>query len=180
MRGGAEQPHRCSATRRGRAGWSGRPIARRPTEPRRRAGAARDQRRRGGAAAFTKNRDRLLTRDVAVAFDAVLIDADKARLLSTSTSPIDATLLEALASRTSVRPRPVNRHRRRRYPSENVHGSVAGMPHVDRPRILTRGYTRKARDHDAQLGNRGQVADAASILFGRPRESKETAQTSDV
>src|SRR5437660_12143814 len=55
---------------------------------------------------FTKNRDRLLAGDIAAAFfDAVLIHADTARLLSDEHFTVDGTLLEAWASQKSFRPR---------------------------------------------------------------------------
>ena len=55
---------------------------------------------------FTKNRDRLLSGDIAAAFfDAVLIHADTARLLSHEHFTVDGTLLEAWASQKSFRPR---------------------------------------------------------------------------
>jgi transposase len=55
---------------------------------------------------FTKNRDRLLDGDIAAAFfEAVLIHADSARLLSDEHFTVDGTLLEAWASQKSFRPR---------------------------------------------------------------------------
>jgi transposase len=55
---------------------------------------------------FTKNRDRLLAGDIAAAFfDAVLIHADTARLLSHEHFTVDGTLLQAWASQKSFRPR---------------------------------------------------------------------------
>jgi transposase len=55
---------------------------------------------------FTKNRDRLLAGDIAAAFfDAVLIHAESARLLSDEHFTVDGTLLEAWASQKSFRPR---------------------------------------------------------------------------
>lgn len=55
---------------------------------------------------FTKNRDRLLAGDIAAAFfDAVLIHADSARLLSDEHFTVDGTLLEAWASQKSFRRR---------------------------------------------------------------------------
>ena len=55
---------------------------------------------------FTKNRDRLLTGDIATAFfDAILIHADTARLLSDEHFTVDGPLLEAWASQKSFRPR---------------------------------------------------------------------------
>src|SRR6516165_1114283 len=48
---------------------------------------------------FTKNRDRLLTGDIAAAFfEAVLIHADSEQLLSNEHFTVDGTLLEAWAS----------------------------------------------------------------------------------
>ena len=55
---------------------------------------------------FTKNRDRLLDGDIAAAFfEAVLIHADTARLLSDEHFTVDGTLLEAWASQKSFRQR---------------------------------------------------------------------------
>jgi transposase len=55
---------------------------------------------------FTKNRDRLLDGDIAAAFfDAILIHADSARLLSDEHFTVDGTLLEAWASHKSFRRR---------------------------------------------------------------------------
>jgi transposase len=55
---------------------------------------------------FTKNRDRLLDGDIAAAFfEAVLIHADTAQLLSDEHFTVDGTLLEAWASQKSFRPR---------------------------------------------------------------------------
>src|SRR5689334_13796458 len=55
---------------------------------------------------FTKNRDRLLDGDIATAFfEAVLIHADSARLLSDEHFTVDGTLLEAWASQKSFRQR---------------------------------------------------------------------------
>ena len=57
------------------------------------------------ATTFTKNRDRLLDGDIAAAFfEAVLIHADTADLLSDEHFTIDGTLLEARASHKSFRP----------------------------------------------------------------------------
>ena len=55
---------------------------------------------------FSKNRDRLLQGDIAAAFfDAVLIHAETAQLLSDEHFTVDGTLLEAWASQKSFRPR---------------------------------------------------------------------------
>jgi transposase len=51
---------------------------------------------------FTKNRDRLLRGDIAAAFfDAIVLHADSARLLSDEHFTVDGTLLEAWASQKS-------------------------------------------------------------------------------
>ncbi len=55
---------------------------------------------------FTKNRDRLLSGDIAAAFfEAVLCHADTAGLLSDEHFTVDGTLLEAWASQKSFQPR---------------------------------------------------------------------------
>ena len=55
---------------------------------------------------FTKNRDRLLDGDIAAAFfEAVLIHADSARLLSDEHFTVDGTLLDAWASQKSFQRR---------------------------------------------------------------------------
>jgi transposase len=58
------------------------------------------------ATTFTKNRDRLLDGDIAAAFfEAVLLHAETADLLSDEHFTVDGTLLEAWASHKSFRPR---------------------------------------------------------------------------
>lgn len=58
------------------------------------------------ATTFTKNRDRLLTGDIAQAFfEAVLQHAETAHLLSDEHFTVDGTLIEAWASHKSFRPR---------------------------------------------------------------------------
>ena len=55
---------------------------------------------------FTKNRDRLLNGDIAQAFfEAVLLHADSARLLSDEHFTVDGTLLDAWASHKSFQPK---------------------------------------------------------------------------
>src|SRR5256886_3102243 len=55
---------------------------------------------------FTKNRDRLLDGDIAAAFfEAILLHADRERLLSDDHFTVDGTLLEAWASHKSFQPR---------------------------------------------------------------------------
>lgn len=58
------------------------------------------------ASTFSKNRERLLTHDVArTFFDAVVQEADREHLLSTEHFSVDGTLIEAAASMKSVRKR---------------------------------------------------------------------------
>lgn len=58
------------------------------------------------ASTFSKNRDRLLTHDVArIVFDAVVADADREHLLSSDHFSVDGTMIEAAASMKSVRQR---------------------------------------------------------------------------
>jgi len=108
---------------------------------------------------FTKNRDRLLDGEIAAAFfDAVLIHADTARLLSDEHFTVDGTLLEAWASQKSFRPRdqhpppgaggnpPVNFHGQRR--TNATHQSTTDPD--------ARLY-QKARGREARLGYLGQV-----------------------
>lgn len=108
---------------------------------------------------FTKNRDRLLAGDIATAFfDAVLIHADSARLLSDEHFTVDGTLLHAWASQKSFRPRDedppapgggnptVNFHGQRR--SNATHQST-----TDRDARLYK----KARGREAYLGYLGHV-----------------------
>jgi transposase len=55
---------------------------------------------------FTKNRDRLLDGEIAAAFfDAIVIHADRERLLSNEHFTVDGTLLDAWASHKSFRRR---------------------------------------------------------------------------
>jgi len=108
---------------------------------------------------FTKNRDRLLTGDIATAFfDAVLIHADTARLLSDEHFTVDGTLLEAWASQKSFQPRdedppssggsnpPVDFHGQRR--TNATHQSTTDPD--------ARLY-KKARGREARLGYLGHV-----------------------
>lgn len=109
---------------------------------------------------FTKNRDRLLDGDIAQAFfEAVLIHADTARLLSDEHFTVDGTLLEAWASHKSFRPRDeeppstdgggnptVNFHGQRR--TNDTHRSTTDPD--------ARLY-KKARGREARLGYLGHV-----------------------
>ena len=109
---------------------------------------------------FTKNRDRLLSGDIAQAFfEAVRLHADTARLLSDEHFTVDGTLLEAWASHKSFRPRDeeppspggggnptVNFHGQRR--TNDTHQSTTDPD--------ARLY-RKARGREARLGYLGHV-----------------------
>ena len=108
---------------------------------------------------FTKNRDRLLDGDVAAAFfEAVLIHADTARLLSDDHFTVDGTLLEAWASHKSFRSRDddaappsggnpaVDFHRQRR--SNATHQSTTDPD--------ARLY-KKATGREARLGYLGHI-----------------------
>ena len=97
---------------------------------------------------FTKNRDRLLNGDIAAAFfDAILIHAESARLLSNEHFTVDGTLLEAWASQKSFRARdddePARAGAIRPWISM---GTVGAMRRTARRRIPTRGCTRRRAD----------------------------------
>lgn len=108
---------------------------------------------------FTKNRDRLLDGEVASAFfEAILLHADSARLLSDEHFTVDGTLLEAWASHKSFRRRDeepptggganptVNFHRERR--TNETHQSTTDPD--------ARLY-KKAQGREARLGYLGHV-----------------------
>lgn len=108
---------------------------------------------------FTKNRDRLLAGEVASAFfEAILLHADSARLLSDEHFTVDGTLLEAWASHKSFRRRDaepptggganptVNFHRERR--TNETHQSTTDPD--------ARLY-KKAQGREARLGYLGHV-----------------------
>ena len=108
---------------------------------------------------FTKNRDRLLDGDIAQAFfDAVLIHADAARLLSDEHFTVDGTLLEAWASQKSFRPRDQD-------PPAAGGGNPTVNFHGQRRRNATHQSTtdpdarlyKKAVGHEARLGYLGHV-----------------------
>ena len=108
---------------------------------------------------FTKNRDRLLAGDIAAAFfDAILIHADSARLLSDEHFTVDGTLLEAWASQKSFRPRdqdpPTGGGSN---PTVNFHGARrANATHQSTTDPDARLY-KKARGRDSRLGYLGHV-----------------------
>jgi IS5 family transposase len=106
---------------------------------------------------FTKNRDRLLTGDVASAFfDAVLIHADTARLLSDEHFTVDGTLLEAWASHKSFRPR-----------DEEPPTGAGGNPTVNFHGQRRRNDThRSTTDPDARLYRKGAGREARLGYLG--------------
>src|SRR5215510_15075974 len=108
---------------------------------------------------FTKNRDRLLDGDIAaVFFDAVLLHAETARLLSDEHFTVDGTLLEAWASQKSFRPRDQD-------PPASGGGNASGDFHGQRRTNATHASTtdpdarlyKKARGREARLGYLGHV-----------------------
>jgi transposase len=108
---------------------------------------------------FTKNRDRLLDGDIAAAFfDAVLIHADRERLLSDDHFTVDGTLLEAWASQKSFQPRdqdpPAGGGGN---PTVNFHGQRrSNATHQSTTDPDARLY-KKARGREARLGYLGHV-----------------------
>lgn len=108
---------------------------------------------------FTKNRERLLDGDIAAAFfQAVLIHADSARLLSDEHFTVDGTLLEAWASQKSFRPRdedpPAGGGGN---PTVDFHGQRrTNATHQSRTDPDARLY-KKARGREARLGYLGHV-----------------------
>jgi transposase len=108
---------------------------------------------------FSKNRDRLLAGDIAAAFfDAILIHAETARLLSDEHFTVDGTLLESWASQKSFRPRDED-------PPASGSGPAADNFHGQRRRNATHQSTtdpdarlyKKARGREARLGYLGHV-----------------------
>jgi len=108
---------------------------------------------------FSKNRDRLLTGDIAAAFfEAVLLHAQTERLLSDEHFTVDGTLLKAWASHKSFQPRDQD------PPSEGG-GNPTRDFHGQRRRNDTHQSTtdpdarlyRKARGREAHLGYLGHV-----------------------
>src|SRR4030095_5182372 len=108
---------------------------------------------------FTKNRDRLLDGDIASAFfEAVLIHADTARLLSDDHFTVDGTLLEAWASQKSFRPRDED-------PPADGGGNPTVNFHGERRRNATHQSStdpdarlyKKAVGREARLGYLGHV-----------------------
>jgi transposase len=111
---------------------------------------------------FTKNRDRLLDGEIAAAFfEAVLIHADTARLLSHEHFTVDGTLLEAWASHKSFKPRETP-------PDPPPAGGNPSMNFRGQPR--TNATHQSTTDPDARLykkavGRPAQLAYAAHVLM---------------
>jgi transposase len=106
---------------------------------------------------FSKNRDRLLDGDIATAFfDAILIDADTARLLSDEHFTVDGTLLEAWASQKSFRPR-----------DEEPPSAGSSNPSVDFHGQRRRNDTHQSTtDPDARLYKKAQGREARLGYLG--------------
>ena len=111
---------------------------------------------------FTKNRDRLLDGDVANAFfEAVLIHADTADLLSDEHFTVDGTLLEAWASHKSFQPRDGDDEPPSTDGGSNPTVDFRGQrrtndTHQSRTDPDARLY-KKARGREARLGYLGHV-----------------------
>ena len=100
---------------------------------------------------FTKNRERLLDGDIAAAFfDAILIHADRERLLSNEHFTVDGTLLEAWASHKSFR-------RRDEEPPTGGGGNPTVNFHRER---RTNETHRSTTDPDARLYKKAQGREA--------------------
>jgi transposase len=106
---------------------------------------------------FTKNRDRLLDGDIAAAFfEAVLIHADSARLLSDEHFTVDGTLLEAWASQKSFRPR-----------DQDPPATGGGNPTVDfHGQHRTNATHQSMTDPDARLYKKAQGREARLGYLG--------------
>jgi transposase len=106
---------------------------------------------------FSKNRQRLLDGDIAAAFfDAILIHADTARLLSDEHFTVDGTLLEAWASQKSFRPR-----------DDEPPSAGGGNPSVDFHGQRRRNETHQSTtDPDARLYKKAQGREARLGYLG--------------
>lgn len=106
---------------------------------------------------FTKNRDRLLDGDIAAAFfEAVLLHADTAALLSAEHFTVDGTLLEAWASHKSFRPR-----------GDEPPADGSGNPTVDFKGDRRRNAThRSTTDPDARLYKKSRGGEARLGYLG--------------
>lgn len=106
---------------------------------------------------FTKNRDRLLSGDIARGFfEAVRMHADSAQLLSDDHFTVDGTLLEAWASQKSFRPR-----------DEEPPSPGGSNPAVDfRRQRRTNETHRSTTDPDARLYKKAQGREARLGYLG--------------
>jgi transposase len=110
---------------------------------------------------FTKNRDRLLKGDIAQAFfEAVLIHADSARLLSDEHFTVDGTLLEAWASHKSFQ--------RKAGPTEpSDPPDAGGNPTIDfKGERRTNATHQSTTDPDARLYKKAQGREARLGYLG--------------
>jgi transposase len=107
---------------------------------------------------FTKNRDRLLDGDIAAAFfEAIVLHADRERLLSNEHFTVDGTLLEAWASHKSFR----------RRDEEPPTGGGGGNPTVNFHRERRTNEThRSTTDPDARLYKKAQGREARLGYLG--------------
>jgi transposase len=107
---------------------------------------------------FTKNRDRWLDGDIAAAFfEAIVIHADRERLLSNEHFTVDGTLLEAWASHKSFR----------RRDEEPPTGGGGGNPTVNFHRERRTNEThRSTTDPDARLYKKAQGREARLGYLG--------------
>ena len=110
------------------------------------------------ATTFTKNRDRLLEGDIAAAFfEAVLLHAETARLLSDEHFTVDGTLLEAWASHKSFQPRDQDPPAGGGTAAVDFHGQRrTNATHQSTTDPDARLY-KKARGREARLGYLGHV-----------------------
>ena len=110
---------------------------------------------------FSKNRDRLLTSEVAQAFfEAIRAKAEAHRLLSREHFSLDGSLLEAAASLKSLRPIEA---------SENEDPPPGGgrNPHVDFHGARRRNATHRSRtDPEARLARKGRGKEARLCYAG--------------
>lgn len=110
------------------------------------------------ATTFTKNRDRLLTGDIAEAFfQEVLAEARAQGLLSTEHFTVDGTLLEAWASQKSFRPRD----------EDGPEAPAGGNPDVNFRGAPRRNDTHQSTtDPDARLAKKGPGREAKLSYAG--------------
>lgn len=125
------------------------------------------------ATTFCKNRDRLLTHEVAsLFFAAVLEEARRRKLLSAEHFTVDGTLLEAWASMKSVHPRDNDQRPPTgggRNPSVDFHGTRrSNLTHVS------------STDPDARLARKGQGKETKLCYAGHVLMENRTGLITDV